>query len=120
MLNVFTLENGRLAGRIFQEEVDRLDLPGQQHAGTGPVQQGVQHLQTVGAGHGEIDHTGFCQTVPGSVVGPVPQHHCDHAAKDEKPFAAQTSAQHLAMLSKLAPFAAKHLELDQVIYFLTL
>jgi magnesium transporter len=29
MLNVFTLENGRLAGRIFQEEVDRLDLPGQ-------------------------------------------------------------------------------------------
>ena len=30
MLNVFTLENGRLAGRIFQEEVDRLDLPGQQ------------------------------------------------------------------------------------------
>ncbi|HYN61303.1 MAG TPA: magnesium/cobalt transporter CorA [Rubrivivax sp.] len=30
MLNVFTLENGRLSGRIFQEEVDRLDLPGQQ------------------------------------------------------------------------------------------
>ena len=30
MLNVFTLENGRLAGRIFQEEVDHLDLPGQQ------------------------------------------------------------------------------------------
>jgi magnesium transporter len=29
MLNVFTLENGRLAGRIFQEEIDRLDLPGQ-------------------------------------------------------------------------------------------
>jgi magnesium transporter len=29
MLNVFTLENGRLSGRIFQEEVDRLDLPGQ-------------------------------------------------------------------------------------------
>ena len=24
MLNVFTLENGRLAGRIFQEEIDRL------------------------------------------------------------------------------------------------
>ncbi len=30
MLNVFTLENGRLSGRIFQEEVDRLDLPGRQ------------------------------------------------------------------------------------------
>jgi magnesium transporter len=30
MLNVFTLENGRLSGRIFQEEVDRLDGPGQQ------------------------------------------------------------------------------------------
>jgi magnesium transporter len=30
MLNVFTLENGRLAGRIFQEEIDRLDAPGQQ------------------------------------------------------------------------------------------
>jgi magnesium transporter len=29
MLNVFTLENGRLSGRIFQEEIDRLDRPGQ-------------------------------------------------------------------------------------------
>jgi magnesium transporter len=33
MLNVFTLENGRLRGRIFQEDVDSLDLPGQ----TAPV-----------------------------------------------------------------------------------
>ncbi|HMO45093.1 MAG TPA: magnesium/cobalt transporter CorA [Rubrivivax sp.] len=30
MLNVFTLENGRLAGRLIQEEIDRLDLPGRQ------------------------------------------------------------------------------------------
>jgi magnesium transporter len=29
MLNVFTLENGRLAGRTVQDEADRLQLPGQ-------------------------------------------------------------------------------------------
>ena len=33
MLNVFTLENGRLSGRLFQEEKHRLEIPGR----TAPV-----------------------------------------------------------------------------------
>jgi hypothetical protein len=50
---------------------------------------------------------------------PIPQHHYDRAATDERPFVAQTWGQPLAKLSKLAPSVAKHLELDQGIYYLT-